>query len=243
MIDFKNFKKRYDDKGYVVVRNFLDKKKVSEIKLDLINFALKNAKKFKKGEINFTPSKEINSLHNLKDWRWGKKLQKNRILRKICTTLINEKIEDFGAELFSKPAKNGMPAPIHQDNFYWCVDGSNALTVWIALEDSGKKNGGIFYYDGTHKLGVLEHKPSFAPGSSQTIKYMDGMKFFKKTLPELKAGDCIIHHSCSVHGSGANKSNFSRTGLTIRYKSASSKIDLDKKNSYLKSLNKQLALR
>ena len=56
--------------------------------------------------------------------------------------------------------QNGMPAPIHQDNFYWCVDGSNALTVWIALEDSGKKNGGIFYYDGTHKLGVLEHKPS-----------------------------------------------------------------------------------
>jgi len=136
-----------------------------------------------------------------------------------------------------------MPSPAHQDNFYWCVNESKALTVWIALENSGKKNGGIFYYEGSHKLGILEHKPSFAPGSSQTVKYIDGMKFFKKTIPELKAGDCIIHHSCAVHGSGPNKSKYSRTGVTVRYKSALSKIDLDRKKSYLKSLNKQLDLR
>ncbi len=243
MLNYKNLKKNYDNKGYVVVKNFLNSNKVIEIKNDLINFALKNANKFKKGEINFTPSKQINSLHNLKDWEWGKKLQKNKELKKICRILIDEKIEEFGAELFSKPAKTGLPAPVHQDNYYWCVDGSNALTVWIALENSGKKNGGIFYYEGSHKLGILEHKPSFAPGSSQTVKYMEGMKYFKKNLPELKAGDCIIHHSCSVHGSGPNKSKFSRTGLTIRYKSALSKIDLDRKKSYLKSLKNQLDLR
>ena len=42
--------------------------------------------------------------------------------------------------------------------------------MWIALEKSGKNNGGVFYYNGSHKLGWLKHIPSNSKGSSQKIE-------------------------------------------------------------------------
>ena len=58
--------------------------------------------------------------------------------------MLDDDEEDFGAELFAKPAFKGLPSPIHQDNYYWCIDDANALTMWIAMDDSGEKNGGYF---------------------------------------------------------------------------------------------------
>ena len=72
-------------------------------------------------------------------------------------------------ELFTKPSKIGLAAPIHQDNYYWAVKGSNALTLWIALEASKRNNGCVHYYDGSHEYGILDHEPSFAKGSSQKV--------------------------------------------------------------------------
>ena len=62
---------------------------------------------------------------------------------------------------------------------------------------------------GSHKLGLLEHKPSYAPGSSQTIKYPDGMSYFKRITPTLKP-EIVIHNVLVVHGSKPNQSSLSR---------------------------------
>ena len=69
------------------------------------------------------------------------------------------------------------------------------------------------------------------------------MKIFKKEIPVLKAGDCIIHHCLIVHGSNPNKSKRSRTGWTIRYKAKSGKIDQFLKSRYEKELKEQISQR
>ena len=84
--------------------------------------------------------------------------------------------------------------PVHQDNFYWCTRKGSGITIWIALNNSSKKNGGIFYFKGSHKMGLLEHDISYVPGSSQKLKYLDSMSVFKKVYP-LRAGDCEVHSS------------------------------------------------
>ena len=147
------------------------------------------------------------------------------------------------SELFAKPKKSGLRVPIHQDNYYWNVIGGNALTLWIALSPSIKENGALFYFNKSHKMGILEHKPSFSKGSSQTIKNKKILKRFKKIYPILKTGDALIHNCLIVHGSSRNRSNISRKGFTFQFKTKKSKYDYVKIKEYEKKLNYQIKLR
>lgn len=227
-----SFKKEYDAKGYAVVRNIFDKTDIINAGDDLENSFLISLNNFKGRDINKTKNNIINSVHFMNNWKWSKKLKNNKILKKISKVLLEDNIEDFGSELFAKPAKVGLASPMHQDNYYWCVDNAKGLTIWIALDDSNKKNGGVFYYEKSHHFGLLEHTQSFAPGSSQTLKYQKSMKYLKKTIPNIKRGDCIIHDCLVVHGSSKNSSQHARRGLTVRYIGKSSKVDVIRKKRY-----------
>tara|TARA_B110000444_G_scaffold90697_1_gene85703 strand:- start:44039 stop:44788 length:750 start_codon:yes stop_codon:yes gene_type:complete len=242
-INYNALKKKYSNDGFIVIRNFLNSETIDEINNDLEKFVSKYIKSFKTREINFLDGNIINSIHNLSKWKWTSKIRSDIRLRKLVKNLLGESIVDFGAELFAKPAKTGLAVPEHQDNYYWCLNGNNAVTVWIALEKSNKANGGLYYYKKSQKLGILEHISSQTPGSSQMIKHPDSMQFFKKELPNLMPGDCMIHNCEIVHGSTANKSNNSRRGWTLRFRAKSTEIDKEKKKRYESDLNSQIKKR
>ena len=240
MENLKFIKKKYDNIGYTVVKNLLTQREVEESNRSLEQYVNDSKKKLRGRDINFIDENQVNSIHKMQNWSWVEKIRKNKKLRKLIPILLEEKVMDFGAELFAKPAKVGLASPMHQDNYYWAVDNSKGLTVWIALQDASKLNGGVYYFEKSHKLGILEHQLSYAPGSSQTLKYPDSMKMFKKVIPEIKSGDCIIHDCRIVHGSNPNKSKYARTGLTIRYIGKNSKIDLHQKTKYERELKRNI---
>ncbi len=236
MNNLKKIKNTYDNLGFIIIKKILSKEELKLANRSLIKFVSINKKSLKGRDINFADGQNVNSIHMMQNWTWVKKIRKNNILKKIIPILLEDKAVDFGAELFAKPAKVGLAAPMHQDNYYWAVDNSKGLTVWVALHDSDKTNGGVYYFEKSQKLGILEHKLSYAPGSSQTLKYPDGMKTFTKTIPKIMAGDCIIHDCRTVHGSNPNKSKFPRTGVTVRFIGKSSKIDNYQKAKYEREL-------
>ena len=242
-LNLNKFKKQYNENGFVIIKKFYEKKIINSINLDLKAYLEEKTKEKSKRFINKLSNNKINSLHNIQNWSWSKKLQKEKKLRLVVKKLLEERIEDFGSELFAKPPKLGLAVPIHQDNYYWCLNKNNALTVWIAIDKSNKKNGGIYYFKKSHKLGLLEHSPSFTPGSSQKIKYPEYMQFFKKFTPTLNPGDILIHNCVVVHGSEKNKSNKPRKGLTLRFKSHSSKIDKFLRKKYEVELKSQIKKR
>ncbi len=236
-------KKQFDKNGFVLIPSLLSRDEVTTIKDDLEKYKVKQSNILKGRDINFTSNGDINSIHYMDNWKWTKKLQNTARIKKLAKIFLNEKPVNYGAELFAKPAKTGLKVPPHQDNYYWAIDDANALTFWISLDYSNKKNGGIYYFSGSNKLGLLEHEPSYAPGSSQTIKYPEGMKVFKKVYPSLKPGDCVVHNVLVVHGSEKNKSNMPRSGWTIRYKSNKSKKDIYQEERYLRELKMQMRKR
>jgi len=240
----KNLKSEYEKKGFVVYKNLISKKNLIDMKKSLVTFT-KIYKAKNKKNMNMT-NKKINSIHNMENWIWIKKLRKNKTIIAIIKTLIKNKSKNFGSEFFAKPAKYGLKSPVHQDNFYWSLSPLNknkGLTIWISLNKSDKKNGGVFYFKGSHKIGLLNHVPSHAPGSSQTVKNLKRLKRFKKVFPKLNPGDCLIHNTMVAHGSEPNKSNSPRKGITLRYVPKKSKFNKSHKNKYLQSLKKQIYLR
>ncbi len=239
-MDLKKIKYKYDNLGYVVLKNFITKDKAENIKKNLILYLDEKKSSLSKRNINFTKGNIINSVHDLNDWKFTREIQRNPYLLKIVNTLLNDKPKKFGSELFAKPAKVGLASPSHQDNYYWCIDSSSGLTVWISLDKSSDRNGAIYYYEGSHNLGLLEHEPSYMPGSSQKIKYEKGLSKFKKITPKLNPGDCLIHHCLVVHGSTINKTLNSRIGWTLRYIGKKSKFDTFLKKNYERKLSNQL---
>lgn len=240
----KKLKREYEKKGFVVYKNLISKKNLHEMNKSLGVFTKKYKAKTRKN-MNLT-NKKINSIHNMEDWIWIKKLRKDKTIIEIIKTLIKERAKNFGSEFFAKPARHGLKSPIHQDNFYWSLSPLNknkGLTIWISLNKSDKRNGGVFYFKGSHKIGLLNHVPSHAPGSSQTVKNLKMLKRFRKVYPKLNPGDCLIHNTMVAHGSEPNKSNSPRKGITLRYVPKKSKFNKSHKNKYLQSLKKQIYLR
>ena len=238
----------YKKNGWITIKDFFSKKEVNNVKKKINNFLKKNYINYKGRDINFVGGdrkfSKINTFHRLHDYKLVRNLAKKDKIKKITQSLLTTKnIELRASELFAKPKNYGLKVPIHQDNYYWNVIGGNALTVWIALSPSSKINGGIFYFNKSHKKGVFPHKPSYAKGSSQTIKNLNKLKKFKKVYPKLEVGDALIHSCLLVHGSHRNRSDLSRKGLTFQFKSKKSKNNISLIKKYEKKLQEQINLR
>jgi ectoine hydroxylase-related dioxygenase (phytanoyl-CoA dioxygenase family) len=240
--------KIYYKNGWVVLKSFLKNCEVEELKSKCFQYLKNNFQKYEGKDINYSRNlrnfEDINSFHKASDIPAVKKIANSISFKKLIRNFLENKNSKYmDSEIFAKPAYVGLKSPLHQDNYYWAIKGGNALTVWLALDDASKKNGGIYYYNKSHKIGILEHQPSFAKGSSQTIKNIKKLKKFKKIFPNLKKGDLVIHHSQVAHGSNANTSAFPRTGLTFQFKTQSSKILKRQLNIYLRQLKFQIESR
>ena len=241
-------KNNYITNGWVTLKNFIDLNEIKEIKILIKDFIKKRINQSKNTRsINFYDDsknlKNLNSFHELGDSEEIKKFGNSKRITDIVKFFLNSDPEYRQSELFAKPARNGLASPDHQDNYYWAVKGSNALTVWIALDKAEENNGAMYYYDGSHKFGILEHEASYAKGSSQTIKYSNYLSRFKKSQPILEAGDALIHHCLVVHGSSINKSDYNRQGWTIQFKDKHAIYDVNQKKKYEESLEKQIKIR
>ena len=243
-----NIFSQYNKHGFIVIKNFFSKKDINLLKIRIEKFIAKNQGKFnkKKGDINFNKDK-INSIHTLhrskKDFEF---IYKNKKLEKLLKKILSPKNSLRAMELFAKPAKYGMQSPMHQDNYLWNIKNGKGLTVWVCLDTSNKKNGGISYLPDSHKYGTLDHEPSFAPGTSQVIKKRVLKKIItrkKIVTPNLFSGDVCIHSCLTVHGSNKNTSKNSRRGFTLQFKDRYAKYDRERIIAYRESLRRQIVLR
>jgi len=234
--------KFYNEYGWVKIENLFDEKEIKRAQQEIEGFVSQASKELGGREINFVEDK-INSIHKLEQSKWVDEIMRSKRIIDFVSNFIGEKPQARKSELFIKPANIGLEVPVHQDNYYWGIEDSRGLTVWIALDDCGEENGGIWYLSKSHLEGLLKHQKSFAPGSSQTIEADDLPNHCEKVLPELKPGDALLHHCLTVHGSDPNRSGRSRRGWTMQFKAESSMYDPDIVSRYEKELKEQLVAR
>ena len=140
LMELKNL---YDTHGWIKVEDLIQPEVVSLVVENIEKFYQKNKNLFQAREVNFSGDK-INSIHCLHKYEndFFQKIQADSKIQEIVKTLLNDESEWRGSEAFLKPAEKGLASPMHQDDFYWCVAGHNALTVWIALDNVDQLNGG-----------------------------------------------------------------------------------------------------
>ena len=242
-----NEKDTFIKNGWIKINNFISKKQVERLKKTVGDFLKRNHKNYGNKSVNFLIGKKkekiVHSFHKISDSKVIKKFANQKKISAIAEIMIGSKSKFRKCELFAKPSKIGIKSPPHQDNFYWCLKNGKSLTFWIALDKSNKENGGMYYYNGSHKLGLISHVASNIKGSSQTIKDKKKLKKFKKITPSLNTGDALVHDSHIIHGSTKNNSKNNRMGLTIQFQASRCRLDRERQKIYLKSLNKQIKRR
>jgi ectoine hydroxylase-related dioxygenase (phytanoyl-CoA dioxygenase family) len=134
-----------------------------------------------------------------------------------ASQLLDGAVRFWHDQLFCKPAHHGGVVAWHQDYSYWTRTKPMAhLTCWMALDDSTRENGCLYYVPGSHKWELLP-MTGLAGDMNEIMTVLDEeqRQAFKPVPIELKRGQCSFHHPLTVHGSYENRSDRPRRATLI----------------------------
>jgi len=161
-----------------------------------------------------------------------KRLLNLKLLAAASVLLGGQDTYFFAAEMHDKVPRQGTITPPHQDNFYFCLDPADALTIYVPLELHGRANGGLCYVRGSHHLGTMDHRKSKVKAfSSELLGLAPGEQ---QVYPlEMQAGDVVFHHANTVHFAPRNPSDLHRRSLSIRVNGVNAKVSMTMRERYM----------
>ena len=210
----------YEELGYAVFRDVIDESLLGEIRL--------HVEWLQKNRAASLSSSELFQFQRMNDDPfWHRVVSDDRLLDIACR-FLGPDIALFGSGYFCKASSGGTPVLWHQDASYWPLEPMNALTLWLAIDESVVENGCMRVIPGSHRAGVSElierlDVPNML-GSGMAQQHVDEEKAVNVILTP---GDASVHHPKLVHGSLQNLSQRRRCGLAIRYIPTSTRIVFD----------------
>jgi hypothetical protein len=134
-----------------------------------------------------------------------------------ASQLLDGAVRFWHDQLFCKPAHHGGVVAWHQDYSYWTRTQPMAhLTCWMALDNSTRDNGCLYYVPGSHKWNLLPIT-GLAGDMNEIMTVLDEeqKQAFRPVPIELKRGQCSFHHPLTVHGSYENRSDRPRRATLV----------------------------
>lgn len=219
----------YHDHGFAVVRGVFSKGEVANIERHLNVILTEVAPQLKPGEVFYedAPGKLIKSVFRLNQHSaFFKDLMHDARLVQIMEAIWpgTEIIRD-GITFFGKAAYSGSVTPAHQDNAFQNLQPPEKLFCTVAIDESTPENGALTVQSGSHRLGRLPHRASGVMGFSQMLIEPVSVEDYPAVQLCMQPGDICLHHTNTIHFSGANNSPRSRRQLAIGYRSARAKLD------------------
>ena len=202
-------KQHYDEHGYVIVRQLLGDEPFAELQENLARYirdvvpGLPDADAFYQDRSRPETLKQMQLmgcdpyfLDYVHHPTW----------KALAEALIGEAASAEQPQWFNKPPATHHVTPPHQDNYYFCLEPANVLTMWLALDPVDAENGCVRYVDGSHMRGYRKHAKSQILGFSQGIMDYTTDDFNREVAAILEPGDVVVHHGMTIHRADANLS-------------------------------------
>jgi ectoine hydroxylase-related dioxygenase (phytanoyl-CoA dioxygenase family) len=214
----------YEARGYLVIDDLLPADHISGLRARMEAIAAGDAAGFAAGDIELEPgSNAIRKINRCaqNDPLFRAHAEDCRILD-IVESLIGPDIKLYDSQCFMKPP-GGVEKPYHQDSAYFCIEPTDLVTCWTALDDVTLENGCMWVIPGSHRTGLLEHA-DWELGGRVDKQVPDTQLDRAKEAPiVMPAGGSSFHHSVLLHRSRANHTDQPRRGLAVHYMSAKSR--------------------
>ena len=147
----------------------------------------------------------------------------------VLPLTFHRKISQAAAELIDVPAlrlwhdqalykePGGRYTEPHQDQPYWPMDETEALTAWIPFNGSTHENGCMAYVPGSHLVGLRRFINIFT--ADESVKILDDPKInsVAPVYVEVPRGSVAFHHGLTVHMAKPNRSDRMRRVHTMIY--------------------------
>ena len=117
--------------------------------------------------------------------------------------------------LFKEPG--GGPTPWHQDQYYWPLNTSNTITMWMPLVDVPAEVGSMTFASGSQKRGYIEAVEISDQSDAFFNEYVEKADLPLHSYGALKAGDATYHYGWTLHCAPSNPTPKMREVMTIIY--------------------------
>lgn len=233
-------KKRFEQDGFLRVDHWFNPEKLLELERELERYYETIVPTLPAGDIVFETDPATGQRTGVRNlWRMEKysayfdEFAHQPEILELVGTLVNGEPVLMAVELFAKPARVGSAVPYHQDNGYFNLTPPDALTLWLALDDSTVENGCVYYARGSHRQGLLPHQASLVPGNSWGLADRPDSSQLDEVPGIIERGSAILHHCCLLHRSEKNLSDRPRRGLLMVFRGAHCRVDTAGMELYL----------
>jgi phytanoyl-CoA hydroxylase len=234
----------FQDDGFLILRDFLSAEETADLEAKLERFIVETAPGLPGRDVmyeNFddpTSLKQINDV-GANDPAFVELIRQPRFME-LARTLLQDEVVPQHVTAFIKPPHQGTPTPAHQDGYYFNITPNEALTIWLPIGDIDSENGALCYIKGSHKHGVLPHGASGVLGFSQGLKSDPGA-LGEEVVCKVGRGDCLVHHSLTIHSAFGNPSPRPRRALGLVYYAARAREDKEAMERYYAEVRRQQA--
>ena len=139
--------------------------------------------------------------------------------------------------LIKEPLANATA--FHRDVPFWSFDSTQAISVWVALDDASPDNGCLYVLPRSQSLTDYEHVSIGVNMGELAARYPELAAIEPVAVPA-KAGDAIYIDGMVAHAAGCNMTSTYRRAMTCAYMPHGARFN-GKKNilsdEYMASLN------
>src|SRR6201991_605430 len=165
--------REFSEKGHTLVKNILSAEEISVYRPVIVDAAIRYNTERRKMEDRDTYGKAFLQIMNL--WRSDESVKQfvlSKRLAKIAADLMGvENVRIYHDQaLFKEPG--GGPTPWHQDQYYWPLDTTDTVTLWMPLVDITVDMGMLTFASGSHRQGIVLDQKISDESESNYRKYV-----------------------------------------------------------------------
>lgn len=205
----------YETEGYIVYRNLVSKEEIDLLndEMDLLARTLPVSDEVfdedQTGKI-----KQIQYLHR-KSALCAQLLES---LKPIGIDLIgHDRFSVLNMQLFEKHPGISKPTRSHQDNAYFKLSPTTAITIWISLDTITEDNGCLYYAPKSHLRPTHKHSRYHSDTTFRMRSGVMGLSLCLHEHPEetdtpieTLPGDVLVHNCNTIHRAGKNSTENKR---------------------------------
>jgi len=220
-------KEEFDLNGFLHIRGFMNVDEVDDLAAKFDQFVADVVPKLPRKQAMYENYDDPSTLKQIMNMEKEDAVFKNLLhdpqLIELTSALLNDEVIPQHVGAFIKAPLKGTPTPAHQDGYYFCLVPNEALTIWLPIGNIDASNGALCYIKGSHKGGIISHNASGVLGFSQGLS--DNNFEGEEVVCAVEKGDCLIHHSRTIHYAAGNSSERPRRSLGLIYFAAKAHLD------------------
>lgn len=124
--------------------------------------------------------------------------------------LTSSRVFLFNDEILIKSPNTERETPWHHDYTYWPLRGEKVCSLWVPLDPTDVKNGGMEFYRGSHQLDAEFHPRNFDTGehrqTSSAERSVETLSIPREDVIsyDVEPGDAIVFHARTLHKAYGN---------------------------------------